>query len=1005
MVEKVSQDSMTPEERLKIVRQIGFSALSAIDRGRSDVIDGRSDLALAAIARANAEHLGDPEITAVLAGGLPRYEKLVSLAQRAADLGAEIEGPLLPAGWSCMETIAGRHYRFGGGHVEVSVAKEVDRDCMRIKVYGFNTWTGYEGDRGGHVPLLEALRRAEETFVDPSSHLSEYGVNKVAEAKDIVEKNREELIAAMGVDAQAWQATADRYKNVLLGERYIVLDKHERAFSQIYENGEPAIKLELPSASLTGVSFMTAENANKVRTDLEGRWPDLAPYVAVDFQEYAQSKANESTKLAKQLVDVKWSADREALTLDDAKELAGVVIEQLGYTVPAWRKTESSLSPWEYVDVEVGGRDTLLVGASSGGVVAINGDPFTPGERKTNVIRERVVESFQAGVDFLRRGLGNETPDLSDVAAVALDKERRVVVMLNEDQKVWVETLMRETGIGRDHALSVNDVVGDLAAKHFKLTLMNVEDGLTSPQEAAQEAIEAKIREAVEGLPGIKDADFIYDPRGTTVGVRFESGASDSFTGMWKVPLAAGAVKALDSDFWETYVPTGGEVALEFALKEANPDAAALHENISELVRLSTMHTKLAAMVSEDMNLSYDDEFGGVKEGVREAIRDQINNIAGISDVEFTMDSRFSTVVIQLENGRSNRMSGGWGVPVDDALLDGLDYGDDIASVYGDDESPDKNTDNTALEALCANALAVAKEHGHTEVGKCFSDDLADFSNKTSIQKQSFIDDLETYIAHPDWAYTSKDGKRTQESGFVVLSITETGNAAFVDVGRDHEIARIVEEAASKIAADDSVDDTNFFLRDTNGNKVGKVEHTTTVPTGDPEEGTVRLSVELGNAAFEDGPAGEVARILREAAAKVLDGEHIFAMRDYNGNLVGKFEFREPPSLEKDGVVNMTEALNTGRVYMEDGIADGEYRFVVTAGDFEPGYGQGEGEVWLVNAKGEVASGYEEPQSVREVMFRELKRDEKSDLLAVVEGRIEFDDYERRFSDDDPALG
>lgn len=104
----------------------------------------------------------------------------------------------------------------------------------------------------------------------------------------------------------------------------------------------------------------------------------------------------------------------------------------------------------------------------------------------------------------------------------------------------------------------------------------------------------------------------------------------------------------------------------------------------------------------------------------------------------------------------------------------------------------------------------------------------------------------------------------------------------------------------------------------------------------------------------------------------------------------------------------MNESMNSGRVYLAEdgwsGIADGEYRFIVTAPDFEPGYGQGEGDVWLVNAKGEIADGYESPQSVRETLFRELNRDEKSDLRAVVEGRVPFEEYERRFSDDDPEL-
>jgi hypothetical protein len=123
-------------------------------------------------------------------------------------------------------------------------------------------------------------------------------------------------------------------------------------------------------------------------------------------------------------------------------------------------------------------------------------------------------------------------------------------------------------------------------------------------------------------------------------------------------------------------------------------------------------------------------------------------------------------------------------------------------------------------------------------------------------------------------------------------------------------------------------------------------------------------------------------------------------MRDINGNLVGKFEMRDEPSLDKDGVIDMQEALS-GDVYSADyaGIADGEYRFLIPTPDFEPGYGQGEGEMWLVNAKGEKSG---DTHTVREVNLQELTRDQKSDLRAVVEGRMSFEDYERRFSDDDP---
>jgi hypothetical protein len=250
--------------------------------------------------------------------------------------------------------------------------------------------------------------------------------------------------------------------------------------------------------------------------------------------------------------------------------------------------------------------------------------------------------------------------------------------------------------------------------------------------------------------------------------------------------------------------------------------------------------------------------------------------------------------------------------------------------------------------------------------------------------------------------------KETQDA-IIVLTIEETDNVAFVDLGHNQEIARILDEAAGKIASHASMDDSNFTLRDVNGNRVGRVEVAAVAPTGDVPNGTVRLVIETGNAAFERDANLEVALLLRSAAEKVRNGEHVFALHDTNGNTVGKFEYREEPSLAKDGVIDMNEALSLGRVYLAEddwgGIADGEYRFIVTASDFEPGYGQDEVDAWLVNAKGEIAYGYESPQLVSETLFRELKRDERNDLRAVVEGRMSFEEYERRFSDNDLDLG
>lgn len=172
-------------------------------------------------------------------------------------------------------------------------------------------------------------------------------------------------------------------------------------------------------------------------------------------------------------------------------------------------------------------------------------------------------------------------------------------------------------------------------------------------------------------------------------------------------------------------------------------------------------------------------------------------------------------------------------------------------------------------------------------------------------------------------------------------------------------------------------------------------------------EGEVKLSFccELDNDAYGDDPAHEAAQHLREAAHQITKGNTDFPIYDTNGNHVGDGTIRDLPSLEKEGVIDMSAAL--GDVYLAEdsysGIADGEYRYVVPTNGFEPGYHQGEGDAWLVNAKGEKAPGYEEPQTVRETDFRAMQQDEREALRAVVEGRVTFEDFERSFEDADPA--
>lgn len=54
-----------------------------------------------------------------------------------------------------------------------------------------------------------------------------------------------------------------------------------------------------------------------------------------------------------------------------------------------------------------------------------------------------------------------------------------------------------------------------------------------------------------------------------------------------------------------------------------------------------------------------------------------------------------------------------------------------------------------------------------------------------------------------------------------------------------------------------------------------------------------KIEITMNNAAFEDQPATELARILRECAVYSEEGATEMTLRDINGNKVGKFEVIE----------------------------------------------------------------------------------------------------------------
>lgn len=258
--------------------------------------------------------------------------------------------------------------------------------------------------------------------------------------------------------------------------------------------------------------------------------------------------------------------------------------------------------------------------------------------------------------------------------------------------------------------------------------------------------------------------------------------------------------------------------------------------------------------------------------------------------------------------------------------------------------------------------------------------------------------------------------EETPEPSFIVLRIDQTGNAAFVDGGgREHEIARILDDAAQKVKLAKEAgrpDPDGIMLFDLNGNKVGRITVVDMKPTSTQEPGTVRLVLDNTGESLTGSDEGweRTGRLLRLAAANISEGVSDFTLTllDENGSSTdyGTVVYAAPESKLLNGRINLAEHFSNQGVRKADdgysGIAEGEYRYVVGVGDFEFGYGLDAGPVYLVNAKGEVADGYEDgDQVVRETYTSTLSRDELDALRAVTEGSLSFEDFEKRFGEQD----
>lgn len=85
--------------------------------------------------------------------------------------------------------------------------------------------------------------------------------------------------------------------------------------------------------------------------------------------------------------------ENEARTLEEGHSLAEKVVNDLGGSLSAWEPcSPETAGYWEYANAGFDGVE-VRVGVSSGGVVSVNGRPFTP-NGLMNVTEKAVRESF-----------------------------------------------------------------------------------------------------------------------------------------------------------------------------------------------------------------------------------------------------------------------------------------------------------------------------------------------------------------------------------------------------------------------------------------------------------------------------------------------------------------------------------------------------------------------------------------------------------------------------------
>lgn len=126
----------------------------------------------------------------------------------------------------------------------------------------------------------------------------------------------------------------------------------------------------------------------------------------------------------------------------------------------------------------------------------------------------------------------------------------------------------------------------------------------------------------------------------------------------------------------------------------------------------------------------------------------------------------------------------------------------------------------------------------------------------------------------------------------LMIELSTTRTAAFMDTGRENELARLLRETSSALKNGSTLIDLDHQqLLDLNGNAVGKIK----VLPGMPESNSsasARLGIHVGNG------NSELANFIDYAASKIESGEKMFSILDKNHRAVGAMVWASEPDLD-----------------------------------------------------------------------------------------------------------